>query len=665
MEGLKSLIRERLHASPKVQQLLLEQPELKDDPAALLALLEERGLVEDIFTSLETTLQKQPKWPAAGASAGAAGGGPPPGEQEIRLAADVEQQQRNNAPRVNRGLTSGLQIDAGIDAVRAAHPFQICLRLVEGRAFLDFLEAQGTGVQLQWEVSFGAQRLRSRPVAACVDPRFDTTLFLALPQARSRSALLEHASPIHLILTSRSTGAAAEDGCDVGSVSLLCSHQLDWRPCLAVAGPRKLTVELHGVGRRSQLSTGVLHCELEILPAYDQCATELLLAETDVKRQVAAEEQRRAEIMRKVFEELDSWWAQYYRMFQSRYICLFAQTENGLFLPVTSFLTPLEAGRALDGPGHAFRWASLLVTEPRPAMESSEPRWHTLPALWARGRGTVEEKTLLLTSLLLGYSIDAWFCLGTDAGGQPHAWTLVRQRGDSSAPADVVCWDTRVGLRISADSPQYLTTYSSIDFVFNDRRLHVCHADSAARATFDFSDPRCWLPVPLNVADTEELRLYPASRNPPFADLKAKLWALPMDAEVIEETIEQRLLVAMRSHREALGLGTAVDEHLAQLMHLALVDLEAQRIGNAGTESYFADVVQRVCAAGEVFRAIPVQFNHLRLSLFWPTLSERSEVREALALSAGPIAFAVRARVVLYPEGVVAAWVLFAVRGAG
>mmetsp|Transcript_134029 Transcript_134029/g.299603 ORF Transcript_134029/g.299603 Transcript_134029/m.299603 type:complete len:82 (-) Transcript_134029:6-251(-) len=71
MEGLKAMIRERLNTSPLLRRALEERPELQDDPAGLLQHLEERGLVEDLFASLESSLQQQ-RGPAPGVAAATA-----------------------------------------------------------------------------------------------------------------------------------------------------------------------------------------------------------------------------------------------------------------------------------------------------------------------------------------------------------------------------------------------------------------------------------------------------------------------------------------------------------------------------------------------------------------------------------------------------------------
>eukprot|EP00747_Dinoflagellata_sp_TGD_P096368 gnl/TRDRNA2_/TRDRNA2_166821_c4_seq1.p1 gnl/TRDRNA2_/TRDRNA2_166821_c4~~gnl/TRDRNA2_/TRDRNA2_166821_c4_seq1.p1 ORF type:complete len:634 (-),score=111.08 gnl/TRDRNA2_/TRDRNA2_166821_c4_seq1:143-2044(-) len=630
MEALKVVIRERLRGSPVVSKLLEERPDLRDNPAALLQYLEEKGLVEDLFASLESDLQK--------------GAARLPVATTIPTAASQPSQFGSFNP-------SG------------AAALQLCLRLHSGRAFLDFLDQRdAAGRELRWHVSFGGQRLRTRPVPAAVDPVFDETLFLELPCGASRVTLLEHHVQVHLVLVSLSPDTPEDPPWGTGVCNVLCSHYLEWRHCLASLGPLKVTEELRGVGRKHQLPFGALHAELELLPTGPTAA---LIPELSVSAQLRGEEQQRAEVMRRAFETLDRWWAEYHQLYARRHVRIFAQTENLLFLPVTHFVAPLEAGRALDSPLQALRWTSLIAEAPpeRPSSEGgAEPCWHTLPALWARGRATPEEKAILLCSLLLGYSMDAWCCMGTDVNGQPHMWVLVRTHGDGSAPIDVSCWDPRGPVQIRMDDPRYLASYTSIDAVFNDRRLLICHAGAAARVSADFGDPRCWLSVPLDEEVLETLRMYPAKMRAPFADIKPRVWGLPVEAEKIEMAVESRLASAVRARREAVGLSTTFDEHLSQLLHVALAGSELERAtGGPGYGHIFEGLVKRVCSADQTFRAVPVQFNHLQVSRFWAAMSDRQAVREVLG-SPASATFGLRARAVSYPEGAVAVWVLLAVR---
>ncbi|CAE7030824.1 cep76 [Symbiodinium sp. KB8] len=192
--------------------------------------------------------------------------------------------------------------------------------------------------------------------------------------------------------------------------------------------------------------------------------------------------------------------------------------------------------------------------------------------------------------------------------------------------------------------------------------MHVCHEEELQHVCYDFSDPRSWLAAPVDQEILDVLRLYPSTFCPGIADLALKMWPPPMDSEPLEEAIESKLGAAIRSHREAAGLPTRLDSHLAQLLHVALVNCECERRGLPSQAAVFEGLASRVCAPGEVLRATPVQFNHLRVSLFWSALSDRSSIREVLA-SPATTAFAVRARVVRQPEDAVAVWVLIAAKG--
>merc|ERR1712046_324251 len=113
------------------------------------------------------------------------------------------------------------------------------------------------------------------------------------------------------------------------------------------------------------------------------------------------------------------------------------------------------------------------------------------------------------------------------------------------------------------------------------------------------------------------------------------------------------------AHGTAAGLPAAIDLHLGQLLHVALVNCELDRVGTTSYSALFESLIKHVCSSDEVFRAVPVQFNHLVLSQFWPALTNRPAVRALLDCDARSV-IGVRARIVPFPEGAVAVWVLLA-----
>jgi len=81
----------------------------------------------------------------------------------------------------------------------------------------------------------------------------------------------------------------------------------------------------------------------------------------------------------------------------------------------------------------AAHFVSLLGFE-RSLPVGGTDVWHSPHALLCRKSGEAEEHALLLCSLLLGFGLDAFVCIGTDAHG-PHVWVLTRG-GDAGGGKD-------------------------------------------------------------------------------------------------------------------------------------------------------------------------------------------------------------------------------------
>lgn len=276
MDGIRGSIREKLRSSRIFQEVLRERPELRDEhPDEILRFLEDRGLLDDLFVSLESELRdksdlvsKAPIGPAV-----------------------FEPQVQGSLPTRAPGA------DPSSDRCR------LHVRISHCRACLDFVDSRDyPRSKLCWHVAFGGQRLRTRQVGACVDPTFNESFLLDLPAAADapRALLTAGLGPVHLLLV-RQDPLAPEGEVEYESKDeLLSSHFLEWRHCLVKVDPLPITAELHGVGRRQQLTVGVLHCELEIVPRLN-----VALNKEDVQAQIHAEDQGKAEASRSIFESLD------------------------------------------------------------------------------------------------------------------------------------------------------------------------------------------------------------------------------------------------------------------------------------------------------------------------------------------------------------------------
>ena len=102
-------------------------------------------------------------------------------------------------------------------------------------------------------------------------------------------------------------------------------------------------------------------------------------------------------------------------------------------------MTPLSAGRLLDSPRHAARFVSLIPYTKLDAVGSGTGAgrmevWNHFHTFLSLRRGDCEDHAILLCSLLLGFGLDAYVCVGTvqdqGAGGtiRDHVWVITRSR---------------------------------------------------------------------------------------------------------------------------------------------------------------------------------------------------------------------------------------------
>lgn len=80
------------------------------------------------------------------------------------------------------------------------------------------------------------------------------------------------------------------------------------------------------------------------------------------------------------YEYSSEWWNDYKQIqssFEKRSIKIYAETEDGVFKPVPSFLKPLTEINGIDSPFHAARFVSIIPLRRRekPGGEKMEV-WH-------------------------------------------------------------------------------------------------------------------------------------------------------------------------------------------------------------------------------------------------------------------------------------------------
>ncbi|XP_075952752.1 centrosomal protein of 76 kDa isoform X2 [Anarhichas minor] len=373
------------------------------------------------------------------------------------------------------------------------------IQVLGGKAFLEHLqEPEPLPGQvcstLTLYLHFRNQRFRSKPVPCACEPDLKEGFLLEIrrdgtgegSKMADATTMLSLCDPVHLVLIRTDTS---------GETALVSSYFLDWRAVLgSPSGKTCFAMELMGVGSECKVPAGVLTVSLELYPPL----TETLSAAV-ISTQQSLERQRTAEKERLFLVYAKQWWREFLEIRpsnQSKMVKIFAQDENGGNRPTCSYVSVLRAGRLLESPRQAARFVSLLAHEKAPMVGGGgkQEQWCSLMAFLCRGKGDCEDHTALLCSLLLGFGLDAYVCVGTKAKATPHTWVLTRGTDGS-----ITFWESLTAHRylhraIDPDAPPLApqpkpsSPYRTVGCVFNHQTfLANCQpSDAVELCVFDF-----------------------------------------------------------------------------------------------------------------------------------------------------------------------------------
>jgi len=413
------------------------------DEAGLLSALKERGIVDDVMNTLRFEgLDREPGRTT-----------------ERRKAEAIEE------------IPSRVSVDPS--------KRYLYLQVLGGKAFLEHLQdpepipGKVTST-FTLHIHFKGQRFKSRPVPCACEPDLTEGFLLELQKDGSKMAdsatLLSLSDNIHLVLIKTDPS---------GDTTLVGSHFLTWRDVLSVAtGRMTCPVEINGVGTEAKVPMGILEIKFEIIPRLSQ-----ILTKDVISAQVKLEHSRIAERERLFLVYAKQWWREFLQIRAShsnRLVKIFAQDECGTNHPVCSFVCPLRAGRLLDSPRQAARFVSLLGYEHAPYVGGGKAEmWSSLFAFLCKGKGDCEDHAALLCSLLLGFGLNAYVCVGTKAKGAAHSWVMT-----ISPEGEVIFWESLTAHRyahrpINPDDPPALKQsrpdhpYRTVGCVFNHKSFYA------------------------------------------------------------------------------------------------------------------------------------------------------------------------------------------------
>lgn len=600
------------------------------DEAGLLNALKERGIVDDVMNTLKFEgLERDPG-------------------------------RSKDKRRVN--ALEEVPARVGVDPTRR----YLYLQVLGGKAFLEHLQdpeplpGKVTSTFTLY-VHFKGQRFKSRPVPCACEPDINEGFLLELQKDGGKMAdaatLLSISDYIHLVLIKTDPS---------GDTTLIGSHFLPWRDILSAANGRLTSaVEINGVGAEAKVPMGILEIKFEIIPRLSQ-----ILTKEVISAQVNLEHSRIAERERLFLVYAKQWWKEFLQIRAShsnRLVKIFAQDECGTNHPVCSFVCPLRAGRLLDSPRQAARFVSLLGYEHAPSVGGGRAEmWSSLHAFLCKGKGDCEDHAVLLCSLLLGFGLNAFVCVGTKGKGAAHTWVMT-----ISPEGEVTFWESLTAHRyahrsVNPDDPPALKQsrpdhpYRTVGCVFNHRTFYANSqpTDSVEVCQFELQNEARW-----KCMSEEALRSVCGPKILPSGPVFPPLYPSGVDSSLVSNDMEHELRSLVTDHRRDLGLNTAWDDELSYILTpaLAAYELEHSTGVSAGNEE-FQQAIRRAIPDGHTFKGFPIQFVHRNARRAFATCLRSPVCEEIICCRGDHVRLAVRVRVFTYPEGACAVWIMFAVR---
>ncbi len=382
------------------------------------------------------------------------------------------------------------------------------------------------------------------------------------------------------------------------------------------------------------------------------------------------------------------------------------------------------APRSLDGPRFAARFVSLIPFKRDVSLSGERvSTWHSAQCTAIRLQGDVEDHAILLCSMLLGWGMDAWVAYGTiyDSDGKkehkgqslfrPHYWVVTL---DDLHDGRLVFWESLTGQQYNVHVDKHLKIGSNLGvgssddhpfrevfalfrhdaYLLNTQRFAIVSPNavesestlSAVACTFNLNDSRSWLQFPFK-GDARLLR-HPGSdilledyvpsslvnttsssnsSSSSFSSLSVSL----TDYSEKESVLEAKLRDFLRLWRAEVGLQTQFDHELGLVLQPALAAYELDRATGVtfGNQDFQAAIKSKVLR-GETFKAYPTCFGHTDALSITTALKltkavqdivlSRSQDSTASSTIPKGTRIALRVKIIPYPEGTCACWVMIA-----
>lgn len=617
---IKRLIDQQLRSKDiysEIRSILSEQLDLHlsdhvNSPEHVLNVMRERGIVQQMIESLHNRDLSQPK-------------------------------SSNKSNPFNSNSSNQLQ--------QLLH-----LKIVKGKAFLEFDNRLGGpngkgsfGGKFSIFIQYRQQRFQTQWIDCQVEPLIDEDLLLVLndisdPTSSQRIAenvaeLLQRSEDkIHIIVL-------RED--EDGEREYVGGTFLEWRKVLKT-GLLGISVELGSTDMT--VPKGILELRLEMLPR-----PKVGLSEDEIQNQFNIEKTRKTKAEREFYLYSKQWFEEFRQIrpsHKNRVVKIYAECEAGGMKPVTSFVYPLKANRLIESPLEAARFVSLLGYEKNDtSMESSKEIWWETHTFLTKRKGDFENHATLLCSLLLGFGMDAYVCVGTDQKAG-RLWVMSR-----SSDGEITFWESVTGSRYKIHTSKSIK-FQTIGCVFNHENFYanIQRTDDIQECQFDLENEKHWKNM-----SRMQLSLVPKS---PILSLVPSTLNCPDLSSKIENSLKEEIY----TFRKDSGLTTVFDPEMSYMLGPAIFGYENQRLfgGSAQTVKQalddFNDCIKNNVTEGHTFKAFPLQITCTGSKRIMSAITKNKVCMDILKTQGDMVRFGLRVRVFAYPEDVVSLWVMLSVK---
>lgn len=652
IDNLKKLINLQLTETgihSKVLDLLSQQKQIEDKPNAnkselkkeeLYTIIKKEGVLDEIFRSFSKNKAKEYE------------SKPVKKSENFHSLSEIHKSKIYEKPTKQDHFLIEQKQDSN---------YYLKFKAIKGKAFVEYLlepailSGQSISYLLLY-IYFCGQRFQSQPTPATCEPEFSFDIKLLLHKSDKgnlidSNSLLSKNDPIHIILIKVDSEQ---------NPFLVSSYFLEWRQLLTKVGSKMdMAIELPGIGVENKVPAGMLELYLELQPPLT-----FPLQNNLVSAQLSLEHSRRTERDRLFLAYAKLWWKEYIEIrpdHTQRLVKIFAQDENAVVRPVFSYVHPITTNRLLETPREVSWFVSLFKQNLSITYSNIDrtkyEQWKNLSTFLCLKEGDYEDHSVLLCSLLLGFGLDAYVCLGTSKKEQPCSWvmTIGRQK-------QVMFWNSLTAARykhvpiIKEDKKNQLKyPYKTIGCIFNNNRFFAnCQpTDAVELCSFDLENSEKWKAMS---PDAMELI---ASYIPTLPVI------LPSSLDSLQASydLEEQLKHLTTQHRKEKKLSCFWDDKLCHLLTSALANYENQgKIGMLSEDEDFHDAIYRVVPEGHTFKALPVHFLHRNAKKIFYEILQSPLGQEIICCQGDMVRIAIRARVYTYVEDVISVWVMFAVK---